>query len=160
MIRPVTLADAQAINSIYNYYIENTAITFEEETLDSSEMKKRILEYTEDYPWLVYEENGGIVAYCYAAKWRTRSAYRYSVETSVYVDKDLQGKGIGFALYTALLNELKKKRVHAVIAGITLPNERSQKLHEKLGFIKIAQFEEVGFKFQSWFDVGYWELQI
>ena len=160
MIRRVTKDDAEEIIKIYNYYILNTTITFEEEPVTIEEMKNRIVDYTKNNPWFIYEEDNKIIGYCYATKWRVRSAYRYSVEITVYLDHNYFSKGIGTALYTKLIDELKKSNTHAVVAGITLPNEKSQKLHEKMGFKKIAQFEEIGRKFNKWHDVGYWELKL
>jgi len=158
MVRKVLVEDGGQIAEIYNYYILNTTVTFEEQELSETQMKERIEKISSSFPYLVFEENGKILGYAYATEWRVRSAYRYSVESSVYVHKDVHGKGIGKQLYTELLNQLKAKRIHAVIGGIVLPNPISISLHEKFGFIKVAQFKEVGFKFHQWLDVGYWEL--
>jgi len=158
MIRSATTADATAICNIYNYYILNTIINFEEEILDSAAMSLRIEDILQGFPWLVYlSENGKILGYAYATAWRLRCGYRKSVEISVYLDKEEQGQGIGTALYTALLAELDELKVHAIIGGIALPNETSVALHEKFGFEKVAHFKEIGFKFNQWIDVGYWE---
>jgi len=94
----------------------------------------------------------------HASKWKGRCAYRFSVEATVYLKTGKLGKGIGTKLYTALLNDLRKRNIHAVIGGIALPNKESQYLHEKFGFKKVAHFTEVGYKFNKWIDVGYWEL--
>jgi L-amino acid N-acyltransferase YncA len=160
MIRTVENQDLREICSIYNYYIANTTITFEEESISVDEMKRRIMEVTSSYPWLVYEDHGTVIGYAYASKWKARAAYRRSVELSIYISKDNLGKGIGKKLYKTLLAELRKTDVHAVIGGMSLPNELSKKLHESLGFKKIAEFKEVGYKFHKWVDVGYWELII
>lgn len=160
MIRTVETKDILEICSIYNYYIENTTITFEKEPISVDEMGKRIMESVSSYPWLVYEDHGTVIGYVYASKWKSRAAYRHSVELSIYLSKDNLGKGIGKKLYEKILAELKKTDVHAVIGGMSLPNERSKKLHESLGFKKIAEFKETGYKFQKWIDVGYWELII
>lgn len=160
MIRDVVLDDAQQICDIYNYYILNTYITFEEESVSLNEMKNRISEINRDLTWLVYDENSKILGYAYIAKWKTRSAYKYSVESTVYLDKDCIGKGIGSKLYAALLERTKLLKKHVIIGGIALPNENSVKLHEKFGFKKMAHFTEVGFKQNRWIDVGYWELII
>jgi len=160
MIRNADSKDASQIINVYNYYIENTTITFEENNVTQKEMEVRISDYTKEYPWLVYEEKGKILGYCYATKWRVRSAYRHSAETTVYIDKDHHGKGIGTLLYKELVKRCKSKDLHVLVAGIALPNEKSQKLHEKIGFKKIAQFEEIGRKFDLWIDVGYWEYKL
>ena len=161
MIRNAVLSDAVEICSIYNYYVNNTTITFEEIPVSVKEMEKRILGITsKSLPWIVYESDKKIVGYAYASKWKERSAYRYTVESTVYLNKDELGKGIGSILYRNLLEELRNRNFHSVIAVIALPNEKSQKLHEKTGFTKAAYFSEVGFKFNKWLDVGYWELKL
>lgn len=160
MIRNAEAKDATQIANIYNYYIENTTVSFEEKSVTREEMETRINDYTKAYPWLVYEENGKIQGYCYATKWRVRSAYRHSAETSVYVDKDCHGKGVGTRLYTELVSRCKDQGIHVLVAGIALPNEKSQKIHEKIGFKKIAHFEEIGRKCDRWIDVGYWEYKL
>ncbi len=158
MIRPAKLSDAGALCDIYNTYIINTTITFEEKPVTIREMKSRIKKVIPHYPWLVYEENGKVVGYTYASRWKERSAYRYSVETGIYIDSGCAGRGIGTKLKGELLKELKKKSIHSVICGIALPNPASIALCEKFGFIQIAHFKEVGFKLNKWIDVGYWEL--
>lgn len=158
MIRPVNPKDSADIAELYNYYIKNSTATFEEEEIDSQEMLHRINKVVPGLPWLVFEENGKIVGYAYATPWKSRSAYRYSVEVSVYVHHGEHGKGIGSKLYGRLIQILKELGFHAIIGGITLPNEASVKLHEKMGFKKVAEFEEVGYKFGKWLNVGYWEI--
>jgi phosphinothricin acetyltransferase len=107
---------------------------------------------------LVYEENGKVIGYTYASKWKERSAYRYSVETGTYLDSSYVGKGIGTILKTELLKALKEKSIHSVVCGIALPNPASIALCEKFGFEKVAHLKEVGYKLGKWVDVGYWEL--
>jgi L-amino acid N-acyltransferase YncA len=158
MIRQVRISDADAICCIYNKYISETTITFEETPLQAEDMAKRIKDITQNYPWLVYEENGRVVGYTYASRWKERSAYRYAVETGIYIDSDYIGKGIGTILKGELLKLLKEKSIHSVICGIALPNPASIALNEKFGFKKVAHLEEVGFKFGKWVDVSYWEL--
>jgi phosphinothricin acetyltransferase len=123
-------------------------------------MAGRIRDVTAALPWLVYESEGGVLGYAYATKWRVRSAYRYSAETSVYVAPGQGGKGIGSALYKTLLEELRAREIHMVIGGIAQPNPASVALHERLGFEKVAHFKQVGRKFDRWIDMGYWELQL
>lgn len=159
MIRPATPADAAAIVGIYNHYILKTVVTFEEETLPVEEMARRITETLADgNPWFVWEEDGRILGYAYAGKWKSRCSYRFSVEATVYLDPTATGRGLGTKLYTALIDRYRNTRIHAIIGGVALPNEASAALHEKLGFQKIAHFKEVGWKFEQWIDVGYWEL--
>jgi len=156
MIREIKLEDAPQVCEIYNYYIENTTITFEEDPITLQEMRERVVHITQKYPWFVEEESGIIIGYAYANRWKERSAYRFTVETSVYVRDAYRGRGIGTRLMERLLSYLKEANIHTVIAGISLPNESSVRLHEKLGFQWIAQFPEVGYKFGRWLDVGYW----
>nr|WP_321410951.1 arsinothricin resistance N-acetyltransferase ArsN1 family B [uncultured Carboxylicivirga sp.] len=158
MIRPVLTTDAKAICDIYNYYVENTIVTFEEENVSVAEMQERIEKVLQQHSWFVYEKEGEIVGYCYATGWRARTAYRYSTETTVYLKKGYEGNGVGTQLYKHLIQDLIRKDVHAFIGGISLPNEASVALHEKMGFKKIAHFSEVGQKFNKWIDVGYWQL--
>lgn len=160
MIRNVRNSDIPFITAIYNYYIKNTIITFEEEEIDEIETGKRIEEVRNAYPWIVYEENKKPVGYAYASKWRERSAYRFSAESTVYLNKDYSGKGIGSMLLIELIEKSKTKNIHSLIGGIALPNKASIKLHEKFDFKKCAHFKEVGYKFGKWIDVGYWERKI
>ena len=157
MIRSAQPSDAEAICEIYNYYVLNTCVTFEEEVVSADEMRKRIKTILEKYPWVVYEQEGEVIGYAYASEWKSRCSYRYSVESTVYLKQGSQGKGIGSSLYLSLLDLLDKKEVHAIIGGIAQPNEASVALHEKFRFEKVAHFKEVGYKFNQWIDVGYWE---
>ncbi len=158
IIRVVREEDSHRICEIYNHYVQNTCITFEEDTVSQEEMKKRIATITSSYPFLVYESDGDLVGYAYANKWKERSAYRFSAEVTIYVDKDHLGEGIGNKLLDELLGSVKSSNIHVLIAGIALPNEKSIRLHEKYGFKKTAHFTEVGYKQNKWIDVGYWEL--
>ena len=158
MIRQVQLSDAGDICSIYNEYILNTHITFEETPITADEIISRIKNITEHYPWLVYEDAGKVIGYTYASKWKERSAYRYSVETGIYIASNYIGKGIGTALKCELIKELRARSIHSIICGIALPNPASIALCEKFGFEKVAHLKEVGFKLNKWVDVGYWEL--
>ncbi len=158
MIRPVKLTDADDIRDIYNGYILNSRITFEEQVITSENIIERIQNITKNYPWLVYENDGNVLGYTYAVRWKERSAYRHSVETAIYLHPNVLGQGIGTRLKSALLDELKSFGVHCVISGIALPNPASIALCEKFGFSKVAHFKEVGFKMKLWVDVGYWEL--
>lgn len=160
MIRHASDADAAAVAAIYNPYVLSTAISFEEQPVSTHEIAYRMKQVLESQlPYLVLENaQSEVVGFAYAGKWRVRDAYRYSVETSIYLDQATSGQGLGGALYGALLNQLRAAKIHAAIAGIALPNQPSVALHEKLGFEKVAHFREVGFKFDRWVDVGYWQL--
>ncbi len=157
MIRPVTENDVQDICDIYNYFVKNTPISFEENAISYNEMEQRIATQSIDYPWLVYEDAGKVVAYAYADKWKARSAYRFTLESTIYTSNDSKGKGIGTKLYEALFDELTTRSVRSVMAVIALPNLASVGLHEKMGFEKVAHFKEVGYKHKEWIDVGYWQ---
>ena len=158
VIRNAGPRDAAAITPIYNHYVLNSAITFEEQAISVEEMAVRIAEVSAaSLPWLVAERAGQIVGYAYASKWKGRCAYRFSVETTVYLDQSATGHGIGTQLYADLFERLGEAGVHAVIGGVALPNAASVALHEKCGMRKVAHFEQVGFKFNRWIDVGYWE---
>jgi phosphinothricin acetyltransferase len=160
-IRPATPADAARICAIYNPYVATTTISFEEEPVDEPGMAQRIADVAAaGLPWLVLEVDGAVAGYAYATKWRARPAYRHSVESSVYLDQAWAGRGFGKQLYGALLDDLRARDLHLVIGGIALPNAASTRLHEALGFCKVAHFAEVGQKFGRWVDVGYWELRL
>lgn len=158
-IRPAEQRDAAAIATIYNHYVATTCITFETDPVSDKEMGERIDEtHASKLPWLIAEENGAVLGYAYASKWKGRCAYRFSAESTVYLDSASKGKGFGKALYAALIDALRGRGLHAVIGGIALPNDASIALHERLGFEKVAQFKQVGFKQDRWIDVGYWQL--
>lgn len=160
-VRPATSADADRICTIYNHYIATTTISFEEAPVTAADMAQRIADVAAaNLPWLVMLEGGTLIGYAYATTWRVRPAYRFAVESSVYVDPDHAGKGAGTMLYQALLDELRRRELHLAIGGIAQPNEASVRLHERLGFKKVAHFEEVGLKFGRWVDVGYWQLKL
>jgi len=156
-IRPATRDDAAEIAAIYNHYIRATVITFEEQEITAADMAGRLAAVNASgLPWLIAESAGVIVGYAYADRWRQRSAYRHSVESTIYLDPARTGAGIGIVLYQQLLGALPAS-VHVVIGGIALPNAASVALHERLGFAQVAHFHEVGFKFERWIDVGYWQ---
>lgn len=161
MIREVNSSDAENIASIYNHYISNTVITFEEATISANQMNDRVQEIVSTgLPWLVAEENGEIVGYAYASMWNGRCAYRFSVEITVYLSPYSVSKGWGTKLYEVLFSKLKEISIHVVIGGIALPNPVSVALHERFGMKKVAHFKEVGFKFGEWVDVGYWQVEL
>jgi phosphinothricin acetyltransferase len=158
MIRNATREDAEAIRAIYAHYVENSTVTFEEEVPLVEEMERRIGGMLAEFAWLVEEGEGEIRGYAYFGRWKPRSAYRESVESTVYVAKDRVGRGIGSGLYRALLERAREQGRHAVMAVLGLPNEESVRLHEKFGFEKVGHFREIGLKFGRRLDVGCWEL--
>ncbi len=160
MIRPATTADADQVCEIYNYYVRETVVTFEELPVSPQEMAGRIADISALLPWLIWETEGIVIGYAYASPWKVRAAYRHSVEASVYLAPHATGKGIGSQLYKAIIQDVRRKGIHCVIGGAALPNPASVALHEKLGFEKVAQFRQVGFKFGQWIDVAYWELML
>lgn len=158
MFRPCTPTDAGQICLIYNHYVRETVVTFEEVPVLETDMAQRIVDFTSRLPWIVWEEGGTILGYAYATPWKVRAAYRYAVECSIYLAQSATGRGLGTQLYKTLIAELRQRNVHCVIGGAALPNPASVTLHERLGFSKVAEFREVGFKFNRWIDVAYWEL--
>ena len=160
-IRPATAADAARIAAIYNRYVAQTTISFEEQPVSEAEMAGRIRDVADaGLPWLVAVHQGELAGYAYATKWRARPAYRFSVESTVYLNDSACGRGWGALLYRQLIGQLRAGGIRTVIAGIAQPNARSVGLHERLGFRKVAHFSDVGYKFGGWVDVGYWQLSL
>ena len=161
MIRDAQEGDFKAVADIYNHYIRNTVVTFEEVEVTPADMAARVHNVAaEGFWWLVAEVEGEVLGYAYATKWQSRAAYRHSVEVSVYLHHGYAGKGLGTALYKELFQRLSAKGLHTVIGGVALPNPASERLHEKFGMSKVAHFREVGCKFGQWIDVGYWQVQL
>ena len=157
-IREVKLSDAQAIADIYNYYIANTTVTYETELVTADEMARRIEEISAKYPYFVYEEAGKVIAYCYAHPWRTRAAYLYTLETTIYLDHSVKHHGIGSLMVNHLIALCKEKGYHALIARATDENVESKVFHEHLGFKQVSHYEEVGWKFDRWLGINCFEL--
>ena len=157
MIRGVELRDAADIAAIYNYYIRETIITFETEEIDTAEMENRIKKILEaGYPFIVHEENNKITGYAYVGKFRERSAYSESLETSIYLDINEKGRGIGRKLYKRLIELSQEAGVHVLIGVVSYPNLASQRLHESVGFEKAGVIKEAGKKFGKYIDVEFW----
>lgn len=157
-IRRATAEDAAAIASIYAPYVSASEISFEMEPPDEAEIARRMAEGGDLYPWLVACDSGGPpLGYAYGCAFRTRPAYRFAVETTVYVAADAHRRGIGSLLYRALLPILEAQGFTQAIAAITLPNEPSARLHEALGFARAGTYEDVGFKLGQWRSVGLWQ---
>jgi phosphinothricin acetyltransferase len=158
LIRPATAADAAAVARIYDHYVRNTTVTFEEEEVPAAEIASRIEAVQSAWlPWLVAERDGAVVGYAYAAKWHALSAYRFSTEITVYVADDQRRTGVGSCLYEQLFPLLQARGTHALMAVIALPNESSAALHERFGLVKVGHHTDLGFKFDRWVDVGYWQ---
>ncbi|NQJ07248.1 N-acetyltransferase [Streptococcus suis] len=152
-IRSARIEDAADLVAIYAPYVEKTAITFETEVPTVEAFASRIEKTLEKFPYLVAVEEGKIVGYAYASTYYARAAYDWTVEFSVYVQKEARGKGIGNLLYTALEEELTARGFKNFLACITLPNPASIALHEKKGYQQVAHFKKVGYKFGTWHDI-------
>ena len=160
-IRRATADDAAAIASIYAPYVTASIVSFETEAPDEAEMRSRIESGGDLFPWLVAcEGDAPPSGYAYACAFRQRPAYRFTVETTVYVAGGAHRRGLGTLLYRALLPVLEAQGYAQAIAAITLPNEASVRLHERLGFHQVGTYERVGFKFREWRSVGLWQRQL
>ena len=160
IMRIASEADADAIAAIYAPYVRDTVISFELEPPTREEMQRRIANTLATLPWLVIEREGQVLAYAYAGLHRTRWAYQWAVDVSVYVDSQAHRRGYGRRLYQALFNILRAQGYYTAYAGITLPNEASVGLHEAMGFRPIGVYHNVGYKMGRWWDVGWWGLPL
>lgn len=158
MIRRARQDDAAALAAIYTPYVERTWISFEEVPPSANDMLVKLLAGIQTYPWLVEEHNGEVRGYAYGGVHRGRPAYRWSVETTIYLAEDARGQGLGKRLYTDLIATLKRQGFRSAFAGIALPNPASVALHERVGFTSFGVFSAVGFKLGAWRDVGWWRL--
>lgn len=152
--------DAAACAAIYAPHVEDGPVSFEERAPNATELAERIERTSVTHPWLVAESGGEVVGYAYACPHRQRTAYRWSVDVSVYVAAGHVGEGIGRALYTALFERLRAQGFRMAYAGITLPNEPSVALHRTLGFTQVGTMREVGWKLGAWRDVGWFQLEL
>ena len=160
MIRPVTLADAQQIARIYNHYIAESVVTFEEKTLSDDEMEQRIAAVVaKGRPYIVCETDGVVAGYAYLDTWRSRSAFDITMETSIYLAPGAQGKGMGTELYAELIRLGREAGFRSLIGVVSLPNDVSSHIHRKAGFELIGTFREVGRKFGQLIDVEFWQLR-
>jgi len=160
MIRLASLDDAGQIADIYSHFVLNTPVSFESEAPDGAETSRRIVAVLEHYPWLVCDVDGVVAGYAYASQHRVRFHYQWSVDVSVYVHEAFRRRGIGKAIYTALLNVVPMQGFVSAFAGITLPNSASVKLHEAMGFLPVGVYRNVGNKLGKWHDVGWWQLPL
>ena len=159
-IRLATESDAEAMLAIYTPIVLETAISFELEPPSVDEFRSRIRSTLARTPWLVCEIEGVVAGYAYAGPLRTRAAYQWSVEVTVYVHADFRRHGIGSAVYTSLFDCLRLLGYWNAYGGITLPNAGSVGLHERMGFFHIGTYQNVGYKFEAWHDVGWWQLEL
>lgn len=158
MIRELKSTDCGSIARIYNKYILNSTATFETEAVSEEEMSCRLSAIAARYPCFVCEEEGMVVGYCYAHEWKGRAAYSKTLETTIYLSSEYQGRGIGSELMQRLIKECRNRGYHALIACITAENRNSRLFHEKLGFRQVSFFERVGEKFGHFLDVTDYEL--
>ena len=157
-IRLATADDAAAIASVYAPYVTGTAVSFEVEPPDAAMMRSRIEGGNALYPWfLACDDNGRMLGYAAASAFRTRPAYRFTVESSVYLAADAVGRGIGRRLYRTLLETLEAQGFMQAVGAITLPNPASVALHEALGFTQAGTYRQVGYKLGAWHSVGLWQ---
>ena len=157
-IRTATIKDAPRIAEIYKFYVEESTASFETVAPTAEEMAERMMAIMNRYPFLVYVEDGKIVGYAYAHEWKARAAYANTWETTIYLDKDYCGKGIGLKLMERLIDECRKSGAKALIADITAGNEASERLHAALGFTRVSYFPKVGHKLGQDLDVTYYQL--
>jgi phosphinothricin acetyltransferase len=158
-IRKATSDDAGAICSIYNYYVENTAITYETVPISEIDAKQRISDaITSEHLFYVGEIGGKVIGFCLTFPWHKHHSYKTTVEDGIFLDKDETGKGYGAQLLEHILKHIDKTTTHTIIASICIPNENSIRLHEKFDFKKVSHLKEVRRKFDQWWDVGHWQL--
>jgi phosphinothricin acetyltransferase len=160
VIRLAEESDTEGVRSIYAPVVRDTAISFELEPPSLGEMRDRIRSLRGRLPWIVCAEGPEIRGYAYADRFRTRAAYQWSAEVTVYVSPAWQRRGVGQALYTSLLEGLRLLGYRSAFAGIALPNPASVALHETLGFRPAGIFRAAGFKLGRWHDVGWWQLEL
>ena len=155
-----TTADAEAIASIYAPFVTDSAISFEDTAPTTEEMAQRIERTLQTHPWLVFKKEDEVLGYAYATPHRSRAAYRWSCETSVYVGEAARRAGVAKKLYLKLFETLKSLGYANALAGITLPNKPSIGFHEHIGFQLIGIYKNIGFKNGEWRDVGWWDCPL
>ena len=158
-IRAATTADAPALAAIYNWYVENTVITFEVEPVPAAEMARRIGAVLAAHEWLVLERSAEILGYAYAGRFRERAAYAHATESTIYLRHGLEGRGLGGPLYAELVRRTFARGYRHLVGAIALPNEPSVRLHERLGFRAAGRLVRIGYKLDRWIDVGNWQLE-
>lgn len=157
-VRDFEPQDVAPATALTNWYIEHTAVHFAYDHVSEATFQAAWQQGRTTHPWLAVEVDGVFAGYAKAGVWRDRKAYERTCETGIYVERGMEGRGVGRALYGELLPRLQAAGFHTVIGGMTLPNPASAALHERAGFRKVAHFEQVGRKFDQWHDVGFWQL--
>lgn len=158
-LRPAVPADGAALAQIYGQYID-TPVTFECVRPTDEAFTQRIRQITAQYPYLVCEQDGEIAGYAYAHRQMEREAYQWNAELSIYLDAGHTSAGLGRRLYQALLELLKLQGIHNVYGGVTIPNEKSERLHLGLGFRRIGTYRHTGYKCGAWWDVAWFEREL
>lgn len=158
-IRTATTGDAPAIASIYNWYVENTVVTFEVDPVSDAEMARRIEGALAAHEWLLLEQRGEILGFAYASRFRERAAYRHATESTIYLRHGLEGRGLGGPLYAELVRRVFARGYRHMVGAIALPNDASVRLHERLGFREAGHLVRIGYKLGRWVDVGNWQLE-
>jgi phosphinothricin acetyltransferase len=156
-IRPARADDFTSIAAITNHYITTTSIHFAYEPVAAAELRGMWERSRDRHPWLVTEDDGVVLGYAKSGVWRERAAYNWTCEVGLYIADRTRGRGMGRALYTELLAECDRRGFRSAVAGITLPNDASIALHEKLGFQRIGTFEDAGWKNGAWHAVEFWQ---
>lgn len=160
IIRRAGASDAAALLEIYRPFITDTVVTFEYDVPTADEFAGRITDTLADFPYLVCERDGKPVGYAYAHHIRERAAYDWAVELSIYLAPEAQGQGVGTVLYQCLIDLLDMQNIRILYGCVTLPNEGSRRLHEKLGFALTGVWHGSGWKFEGWHDVGWFEKRL
>lgn len=156
-LRDYQAKDLHAIVDILNYYVKNDACIFQVEPYSVAEIDIKFQSILSDYPFYVAELESKVIGFTYGARWRDKPAYAKSVETTIYIHPDYKQSGIGKPLYQKLISTLADMGFHLLVAGMTMPNKGSQRLHENLGFEKVGEFKDAGMKFGQWHNVGFWQ---
>jgi L-amino acid N-acyltransferase YncA len=155
VVRDATNSDATSCASIYAPYVTGTPVTFETDPPGREEMAKRIAAALASHAWVVLNDSGRVVGYAYAGPYKSRTAYRWSCEVSVYVEMGRRRTGAGRALYGALFERLERRGYRMAVAGMTLPNEASVGLHRATGFEPVGTYRRIGWKHGAWHDVAW-----
>jgi phosphinothricin acetyltransferase len=152
--------DAAPCAAVYEGFVRDTAISFEESAPTADELAARIERISRTHPWLVAEDGGRVIGFAYGSPHRDRAAYRWAADVSVYIEPASHGRGVGRALYSALFDLLRGQRLLIACAGISLPNDASVALHESFGFVPVGVYRGIGYKAGAWTDVGWWQLEL
>jgi L-amino acid N-acyltransferase YncA len=160
MIRIAHTDDAAAVHDIYTPSVIEGVATFETELPGVEAMRERIVGRLRHYPWLIWEEDGRVLAYAYASRFRERAAYDWIAETSIYVHADARRRGIARRLYAVLLDAMTLQGLNQAVGVITLPGEVSVAMHEAMGFTPAGVWRSSGYKLDQWWDVGVWQKEL